>query len=105
MPMLLEMFAPTAGKPKASSVGKVISEPEPTMALMAPAPTPARKIATISHTDTGADYLRRAGVTGSRGPTGRPTPGRDLCPPAAGRARHGGCAAGGAGWARGPRRW
>ncbi len=46
--MLLEMFAITGGMPNASSVGKVMRVPEPTTALMAPAPTPAARIATTS---------------------------------------------------------
>src|SRR4051794_16104740 len=58
MPMLFEMFAPTGGKPNASSVGNVIRDPEPTIVLIVPAATPARKMATTSQADTGADYLR-----------------------------------------------
>jgi len=34
----------TGGKPRATSVGKVISVPDPTIELIAPAPNPARPI-------------------------------------------------------------
>src|SRR5579864_8213124 len=47
-PTLLETLATTGGKPKASRVGKVISDPDPTTALMAPAPQPAARIASAS---------------------------------------------------------
>src|SRR5258708_6885222 len=46
--MLLETFATTGANPNASSVGKVISEPDPTTALMAPAAIAAARIANIS---------------------------------------------------------
>src|SRR4051812_12354431 len=72
--MLFETFAVTGGKPKASRVGKVISVPEPTTALMAPAATPARAMATISYQGTGRPYKRWPG-----GPTSGPVlgiPGR-----------------------------
>src|SRR5919107_548360 len=65
--MLLETLAVTAGKPNARSVGKVISVPEPTTALMAPAATPARAMATISYQGTGRPYKR-----GRREPTTGP---------------------------------
>lgn len=42
------MFAVTGGMPTASSVGNVISVPEPTTALIVPAPTPAIRTAAIS---------------------------------------------------------
>jgi hypothetical protein len=45
---LFDTLATTGGMPKASRVGKVISDPEPTMAFMVPAATPAAKIATPS---------------------------------------------------------
>jgi hypothetical protein len=38
-------FASTGGYPKASSVGKVISVPEPTTVLIVPAASPAAKMA------------------------------------------------------------
>ena len=47
-PRVLETLAVTAGKPIASSVGKVIRVPDPTTALIAPAPTPASRTAAIS---------------------------------------------------------
>src|SRR5215472_11769796 len=47
-PMLFETLAITGGKPNASRVGNVISDPEPTTALIAPAATAASRIATIS---------------------------------------------------------
>ena len=48
-PTLLDTFATIGGYPNASSVGNVINEPDPTTALIPPAPTPAAKIATTSH--------------------------------------------------------
>src|SRR6476620_10519947 len=65
-PIALDIVAVTGGKPKATRVGKVISVPEPTTALIMPAPTPARKMATISTGLTLAIYgppclRRRAG--------------------------------------------
>src|SRR5215469_3078227 len=47
-PTLFETLATTGGKPNASSVGKVISDPDPTTALTAPAAVPAARIATAS---------------------------------------------------------
>src|SRR5215469_3937 len=47
-PMLFETLAMTGGYPKASSVGNVISEPDPTTALTAPAAIPAPRIAKAS---------------------------------------------------------
>src|ERR1700704_3674581 len=47
-PTLFDTLATTAGKPKAIRMGKVISEPEPTTALIPPAATPAAKIASAS---------------------------------------------------------
>src|SRR5580700_11913864 len=46
--MLFDTLAVTGGKPNASSVGNVISDPEPTTALMAPAATPAPRIPAAS---------------------------------------------------------
>src|SRR3954462_1183798 len=65
--MLFETFAVTGAKPKASRVGKVISVPEPTTALMAPAATPAKAMARISYQGTGRPYKRWPG-----GPTSGP---------------------------------
>src|SRR5690606_16224182 len=48
-PMLFEMVAVTGGYPRASSTGKVNSVPDPTTALIAPAPMPATRIASASH--------------------------------------------------------
>src|SRR3954451_8114385 len=59
--MLFDTFAVTGGKPKASNVGKVISVPEPTTALMAPAATPARAMARISYQGTARPYKRGPG--------------------------------------------
>src|SRR5580700_6056756 len=56
-PTLLETLATTGAKPKASSVGKVISEPDPTTALTAPAATPAPRIASASAGPTYASHL------------------------------------------------
>src|SRR3984885_10124664 len=47
-PTLFDTLATTGGTPKASSVGKVISDPEPTTALTPPAAVPAARIATAS---------------------------------------------------------
>ena len=44
-PTLFDTFASTGGYPKASSVGKVISVPEPTTVLIVPAASPAAKMA------------------------------------------------------------
>ena len=44
-PTELETFAVTELKPTASSTGKVISDPEPTIALMPPAVKPAARTA------------------------------------------------------------
>src|SRR3954451_18119511 len=65
--MLFDTLAVTGGKPKASSVGNVISVPEPTTALMAPAATPARAMARISYQGTARPYKRGPG-----GPTSGP---------------------------------
>src|SRR5689334_9616807 len=54
--MLFETLAVTGGTPSASSVGKVISVPEPTTALIMPAPTPAASTASASHGLTGRPY-------------------------------------------------
>ncbi|GAA1609246.1 hypothetical protein GCM10009733_001830 [Nonomuraea maheshkhaliensis] len=46
---MLETLAVTGSTPSATSVGNVISEPDPTTALMAPATIPAAQIAASSH--------------------------------------------------------
>src|SRR4051794_9357560 len=46
------MVAVTGGKPNATNVGNVISVPEPTIALIAPAPTPANAIRIMWATGT-----------------------------------------------------
>lgn len=51
-PIELEIVAVNGGNPSVTSVGKVISVPEPTRELIAPAPTPASMINTICETDT-----------------------------------------------------
>jgi hypothetical protein len=48
-PTALLIVDTTGATPKATSAGKVISVPEPTTALMAPAATPARTIRAICH--------------------------------------------------------
>src|SRR4051795_12497099 len=60
-PMLFDTFAVTAGYPRASSIGKVMSVPEPTTALIMPAATPAASTASACHAVTGRPYppLRR----------------------------------------------
>src|ERR1035437_1587456 len=47
-PTVFETLATTAGYPNARSVGKVMSEPDPTTVLMVPAARPAPKIAIAS---------------------------------------------------------
>src|ERR1700683_250611 len=47
-PTLFDTLATTGGTPKASSVGKVISDPEPTTALTLPAAVPAARIASAT---------------------------------------------------------
>ena len=48
---MLLTFAVTGAYPKASSVGNVMSEPEPTIVLTVPASSPTPRIANASHTD------------------------------------------------------
>ncbi len=48
---MLETLASTGEYPSARSVGKVISEPEPTMTLTVPAASPAAKIASAAGAD------------------------------------------------------
>ena len=50
-PTVLLTLATTAGKPNASRVGKVMSEPDPTTVLIVPAANPAPVIARASSTD------------------------------------------------------
>ena len=47
--MLFDTLASTGGYPRASRVGKVMSEPEPTMTLIVPAASPAAKMARAAH--------------------------------------------------------
>src|SRR4051794_11071292 len=51
-PSALETFAVIGGRPTASSTGKVMRVPEPTMVLMVPAPMPAAKTASASQNVT-----------------------------------------------------
>src|SRR6478752_9701538 len=51
-PIAFDIVAVTGGKPKATRVGKVIKVPEPTTALIMPAPTPARAIRIMWETGT-----------------------------------------------------
>src|SRR3954468_11024822 len=78
--MLLDTFAVTGGKPNASSVGKVMSVPEPTTALMAPAATPARAMARISYQGTGRPYSREPAARRPVCPWARPGPARAPAP-------------------------
>ncbi len=50
-PRVLDTLAVTGGRPVASSTGKVIRVPEPTMVLIVPAPMPAAKTASDSQMD------------------------------------------------------
>src|SRR6478735_7168046 len=50
-PRALETVAVTGGRPVASRTGKVMSVPEPTIVLIAPALIPAAKTASISQMD------------------------------------------------------
>src|SRR5664279_2523838 len=59
-PTVFETFATTPGYPNARSVGKVMSEPEPTTVLMVPAASPAARIAIASSGLIG--LLARPGV-------------------------------------------
>ena len=80
---MLLTLATMAGKPNASRVGKVIREPDPTMALTVPATRPAPTMASASRTDMERVYW--SGLVRSK-----PCPGR-----AVGRrrvmARHSAC--------------
>src|ERR1700684_1330693 len=58
-PTLFDTLATTGGTPKASSVGKVISDPEPTTALTLPAAVPAARIARASAGPTGASHATK----------------------------------------------
>lgn len=53
-PTELEMVAVTGAKPSVTRVGKVIRVPDPTSELIAPAPSPASRINTISEAGTAA---------------------------------------------------
>ena len=49
---MLETLAVTGGTPNASSVGNVISVPDPTTVLIVPAASPASPISSASSGDT-----------------------------------------------------
>src|SRR5579864_7687637 len=72
--MLLDTLASTAGYPSATSVGKVINDPDPTTALIDPAASPAAKIRTACSAVTGD---RRSDRTYPGGMITR----QPLCPP------------------------
>lgn len=55
-PRVLDTLAVTGGSPVASSTGKVMSVPDPTMVLMVPAPMPAANTATDSQMDMDMDW-------------------------------------------------
>ncbi len=55
-PRALDTVAVTGGRPVASSTGKVINVPEPTMVLIVPAPIPAAKTASISQMDKAISF-------------------------------------------------
>src|SRR5258708_38827971 len=75
--MLFETLAMSGGNPRASRVGKVISDPDPTTELIAPAATAAAKIARISvlgtRSPTHPPILGRALTASDRGPGGQPS--------------------------------
>ncbi len=73
-PSALDTVAVTGDSPVASSTGKVISVPEPTTLLMAPAPTPAANTAAMA-----------SGVTACRPRAASRTAGR--CPVQLSRGR------------------
>src|SRR3954452_23290198 len=84
-PSVLDTFAVTASYPTASNVGKVISEPEPTIVLIAPAQKPAAPTATPSSGVTAGCRSRpdgqgrrpsRSPGPGRAGPRARPSPGQ-----------------------------
>src|ERR1039458_3705882 len=62
-PMVLLTLATTGENPNASKVGKVISDPDPTMVLIVPATRPAPTMARVSSTDM--DRVYRSGPGGS----------------------------------------
>src|SRR3954454_7804840 len=65
-PTVLETLATTGGYPTASRVGNVISDPDPTIALTAPATTPAPVTASISRTVTGGTVAAPPGPHSAR---------------------------------------
>lgn len=60
--MAFDMVATTGGYPNATRVGNVMSVPDPTTALMAPAPKPARRMTMISVTGTDPRLRKRLGA-------------------------------------------
>ena len=56
-PTAFDIVEVTGGYPSATSVGNVMRVPEPTTALIAPAPTPANAIRIISTTGTRATLV------------------------------------------------
>ena len=60
-------FATTAGNPKASKVGNVMSDPDPTTVLIVPAVSPAPAMAKASSTDTGNVYMKHRVKWGETG--------------------------------------
>src|SRR5258708_38745909 len=75
--MLFETLAMSGGNPRASGAGKVLSAPDPTTELIAPAATAAAKIARISvlgtRSPTHPPILGRALTASDRGPGGQPS--------------------------------
>src|SRR5450432_1225423 len=67
-PTLFDTLAMTGGMPNASRVGNVISEPEPTAALIPPAATPAAKIASASGASTNLPHVHDRMSGQRRGP-------------------------------------
>src|SRR6478752_3143398 len=57
--MLFETLATSGLTPKKSSVGNVMSVPDPTIVLMMPAPVPASAMATADQNDTRSPYRGR----------------------------------------------
>ncbi len=56
-PSALDTVAVTGGRPVASSTGKVIRVPDPTMVLIVPAQAPAAKTASISQMDKAISFV------------------------------------------------
>src|SRR5690348_2602673 len=82
--MVFETLAVTGGTPKASSVGNVISVPDPTTVLIVPAASPARPMAMASRGDTPRTLRGGQPAGGAGGGGGGEAGGAGASPPVAG---------------------